>query len=264
LAPNIGFAPLAAASLVVMFTASLPISLGGWGIREMSAVVALQAIGLSSASALLLALLIGVLSVVVVAAAAGLLLLPRSMPASSTEAAIAPAFDYAVVLDWLVPIAAATAVYFQIFVPYAVTQHQSRDPLALIGARVTLCHFMARVAQKPCLRLSHDSVKCTGVPLYIGSVGPNGRLNRLSAGLCCSATRRVAEGLNLLPRLPPPAQQSCTEWHCLAEPAFSRHRHVDHRLFPQMHLLSCCWRLPLPRFAGPIARRTALLILKVA
>ena len=55
LAPHIGIASLAAASCIVMLAASLPISFGGWGLRELSAVVALQAIGLTSASALLIA-----------------------------------------------------------------------------------------------------------------------------------------------------------------------------------------------------------------
>src|SRR6185503_486409 len=67
LAPHIGMASFAAAACIVMLAASLPVSFGGWGLRELSAVVALQAIGLSSASALVIALLIGVLSLVVIA-----------------------------------------------------------------------------------------------------------------------------------------------------------------------------------------------------
>ena len=67
LAPHIGFASLIAASCIVMFAASLPISMGGWGLREFSAVVALQLIGLSSASALVIALMIGLMSLAVLA-----------------------------------------------------------------------------------------------------------------------------------------------------------------------------------------------------
>ena len=43
------------------------ISMGGWGLRELSAVVALQLIGLSSASALVVALMIGLMSLAVLA-----------------------------------------------------------------------------------------------------------------------------------------------------------------------------------------------------
>ncbi|MGI8526005.1 MAG: lysylphosphatidylglycerol synthase domain-containing protein [Pseudolabrys sp.] len=136
LAPNIDFLSLAAASSVIMLAASLPISFGGWGMREMSAVFTLQAVGLPSASALLLGLLIGVLSIAVVAATAGLLLLPgtrRTRPAAVTAT---PAFDYTLVLDWAVPIAAATAVFFQIYVPvgHGDLNVNLADPLVLIGA----------------------------------------------------------------------------------------------------------------------------------
>ncbi len=48
LSPHIPIADLVAASAVVMFAASVPISLAGWGVRELSAIVALGAIGMSS------------------------------------------------------------------------------------------------------------------------------------------------------------------------------------------------------------------------
>jgi uncharacterized membrane protein YbhN (UPF0104 family) len=78
LAPHIGLAALAAASCIVMLAASLPVSFGGWGLRELSAVVALQAIGLSSASALLVALLIGFLSLTVIVATAVVIMMGGS------------------------------------------------------------------------------------------------------------------------------------------------------------------------------------------
>ena len=87
LAPHIDFSSLAAAATVIMFAASLPISLGGWGLREMSAVVALQAVGLPSASALLLALLIGVLSIAVVGATAMVLTIGGSERATQSATA---------------------------------------------------------------------------------------------------------------------------------------------------------------------------------
>ena len=135
LAPQIDIASLAAAATVIMFAASLPISLGGWGMREMSAVVALQAIGLSSASALLLALLIGVLSVVVVGVTAVLLMPGGGNSAAPRAAAAAAAPDYTLLLDWMVPIAAATAVFFQIYVPAGRGNLNVNlaDPVALIG-----------------------------------------------------------------------------------------------------------------------------------
>ena len=52
LAPDIAIVELVAASVVVTFVASLPISFAGWGVRELSAVLALGAIGVRSEAAL--------------------------------------------------------------------------------------------------------------------------------------------------------------------------------------------------------------------
>jgi uncharacterized membrane protein YbhN (UPF0104 family) len=86
LAPHIGIVSLAAASCIVMLAASLPVSFGGWGLRELSAVVALQAIGLSAASALLTALLIGFLSLAVIAGTAVFIMLGRDAAACACSA----------------------------------------------------------------------------------------------------------------------------------------------------------------------------------
>ena len=56
---------IASALVVVMFAAGLPISLSGWGIRELSAVAALGAVGIEPATALAAALLVGLFSLVV-------------------------------------------------------------------------------------------------------------------------------------------------------------------------------------------------------
>lgn len=58
-------AELAAASSLVMFAASIPISLAGWGVREMSAVAALSMIGVPKEGALLVAVLIGLISILI-------------------------------------------------------------------------------------------------------------------------------------------------------------------------------------------------------
>ena len=60
--------PTAAALIIVMFTSSLPISLGGWGIRELSAMSALGIVGIESSTALSAAILIGILSLIIMLA----------------------------------------------------------------------------------------------------------------------------------------------------------------------------------------------------
>ena len=51
LSPQTSIADLIAASAIVMFATSVPISLAGWGLREMSAVVGLGAIGVPAHAA---------------------------------------------------------------------------------------------------------------------------------------------------------------------------------------------------------------------
>lgn len=106
-----------AALLIVMFTASLPIALAGWGVREFTAVVALSAVGVGSAGALLAALTIGVLSLALVLAfgAGSLVMAVRSRPAShaqDTPKTAAVNWNARVVLGC--GVVAAVAIYFQI------------------------------------------------------------------------------------------------------------------------------------------------------
>jgi O-antigen ligase len=140
LAPHIGIVSLAAASCIVMLAASLPVSFGGWGLRELSAVVALQAIGLSAASALLTALLIGFLSLAVIAGTAVFIMLGRDAPSVAQPAQqpvrAAPAPDYTAALDWSLPLIAATAVFFQIYIPTGggPISVNLADPVVMIAA----------------------------------------------------------------------------------------------------------------------------------
>ena len=56
-APDISLYRIAAASTIVMFASALPISMAGWGVREMSAVFALGAIGFPALQAVLIGIL---------------------------------------------------------------------------------------------------------------------------------------------------------------------------------------------------------------
>jgi hypothetical protein len=147
LAPHIGLASLAAASCIVMLAASLPVSFGGWGLRELSAVVALQAIGLSSASALVIALLIGVLSLVVIAGMALVVMLGWE-PKPDTRAPMIKAAepDYALAIDWVLPLMAATAVLFQIYLPTngGLISVNLADPVVLLGAGLFALHHFRK------------------------------------------------------------------------------------------------------------------------
>lgn len=144
LAPALPLADLTAAAAIVMFAASLPISLAGWGVRELSAVVALGAVGLPTGDAFVVALLIGVVSLVAVGLLAALSL-PSWSAAGTADAAVAearPAFsvDYTRIAAFVIPLAAATAVAFQVHVPMerGALNINLADPFALIGGALFL------------------------------------------------------------------------------------------------------------------------------
>ncbi len=133
LAPGVPVGKLAAASAVVMLAASLPISFGGWGIREFSAVLVLAAVGMSPAAAMTTALLIGIGSLVVVAVLAAAAL--RRGADFTAGGATTPGIDYVPIVSAVVPVATATLVFFNVHIPTEAggLNVDLADPLALLG-----------------------------------------------------------------------------------------------------------------------------------
>lgn len=136
LSPGLPASKLFAASLLVMFAASLPISFGGWGIRELSAVFALKLVGVDADVAVATALTIGTFSLAaLLVLGASTIFLPRSKrlslpPTTSEVPAATTAF-----LIYALPIAATTAVFFQVFLPMRGTAVNVNlaDPIAVLG-----------------------------------------------------------------------------------------------------------------------------------
>jgi hypothetical protein len=117
LSPQTAVADLIAASAIVIFATSVPISLAGWGMRELSAVVGLGAIGVPAHAALTAAVTIGIGSLLVVGVLAAI-----SVPQTSVRKppkAVQPvnSVDYYRVLTWILPLCAAILVLFQVYVP---------------------------------------------------------------------------------------------------------------------------------------------------
>jgi len=137
LSPQTPIPSLIAASAIVMFAASVPISLAGWGVREMSAILALGAIGVAPQAAFLSAVIIGLGSMLAMSLLAGLFVSTciNAGPKIENTPNIA-SIDYSSVLTWVVPIGAATLVFFQIYVPIGsgnLLNVNLADPLAILG-----------------------------------------------------------------------------------------------------------------------------------
>ena len=60
--PQLNILDSVAASAIISFSASIPISIGGWGLREVAAIFVLNHIGVDEASALTISISVGALS----------------------------------------------------------------------------------------------------------------------------------------------------------------------------------------------------------
>lgn len=111
---------LFAASFVIMFAASLPISFAGWGIREIGAVFALGVLGMSQGDAVLIGVVIGVFSLALLVLPLPLIGYFVSKLKENTGSSIAGAessIDFRPVLYWGLPVLCAGAVFFQMQIP---------------------------------------------------------------------------------------------------------------------------------------------------
>lgn len=135
---NVGFFELASASAIVMLIASVPISFAGWGIRELSTVLALGAVGIAPEKAIVIALAIGVLSLVSLFLVLAVQFVRRP-PRSPHTPFVVPTIeqpDFTTALAWFLPLATATAVFFQVHVPTAagtMLNVNLADPFAITG-----------------------------------------------------------------------------------------------------------------------------------
>ena len=145
LSPDTAIADLLAASLVVMFAASLPISFAGWGVRELSAVVALSAIGVNPNAAVATAITVEVSALLaVVAIAAFAVLLPRSKSHLPKATGAQRGMEIEAGLKWAIPLMTATAVFFQLHLPVGnnLINVNLADPLAILGGGIFAMKYL--------------------------------------------------------------------------------------------------------------------------
>jgi hypothetical protein len=157
LSPATSVAQLAAASTIVMFAASVPISLAGWGIREMSAVFALGAIGVGTGNALVAAVIIGAGSLVtmIILAAVSITSWHKSTHSPSIEKS--EPVDYLTFLCWSLPLAAATLVLFQLYIPISsgtLLNVNLADPVVILGGSLFVLQTV-NAGSAPTWRLPH-------------------------------------------------------------------------------------------------------------
>lgn len=157
LSPQTPILDLVAASAIVMFAASVPISLAGWGVRELSAVVALGTIGMSASSALATAITIGAGSLLAMGAIFAISVdKAGDAPSIADNKLGAGTIDYAQALAWFVPLTAAVFVLFQIYVPVGsgLLNVNLADPVAILGGSLFVLKAVGK-RQLPDWRVHH-------------------------------------------------------------------------------------------------------------
>jgi Lysylphosphatidylglycerol synthase TM region/O-Antigen ligase len=163
-APTVNIIDLAAASLVVMFAASLPISFAGWGVREVSAVYAYGTIGISADQALATSILVGALSlaalaVITAATYFGHLLpnVPEKSIERTDERITRRSAELTRGFSVLIPLIAALLVFFQVYVPTegGKINLNLADPVAVGGAIVFLSLYATRPDRRQMWKIDH-------------------------------------------------------------------------------------------------------------
>lgn len=170
--PQVEIISLLAASAVISFAASMPISVNGWGIREVAAVYMLKPLGVSGAHAISASIFVGLCSTVVVLAAMPLVWRgkARIVPFDVAEPTRNPLqIDLEKMAAWMVPMATAILVFFQVHVSFAGIGGKINlnlaDPFALLALAAVIAHGIF-LRQSPRWRASHINT----VWILIGAV----------------------------------------------------------------------------------------------
>ncbi len=141
-----------AAAALISFAASLPITVNGWGVREVAAVFVLQQLGIAAADAITVSILIGASATLVILLAAPLAFrkkikrtaIMRSDDANrSTDAFTASAVpDLEKAAAWLLGMAVALTVFFQLHVELTSgpLNINLADPFAILSLAAVALH----------------------------------------------------------------------------------------------------------------------------
>lgn len=148
-------AALVAAAAIVSFAASIPLSVGGWGLRELASIFVLKQLGVDAADALLMSVTVGALSTFSVIVLAPIVIRYTSgsgapvLHVSSDRPPETRVLERAA--NWGFGVAVAALVFFQVHIPVfgLVTSINLADPFAMLAlAALALDCLSLKVAPK--------------------------------------------------------------------------------------------------------------------
>lgn len=140
-----------AAAAVISFAASMPISVNGWGVRELAAVYVLGALGIPQAQALSVSVVVGLCSTVAILVAAPIALRGSSLrhtnAPNSVSARVSEKGDLEKAAAWLLASATALFVFFQFHVRLSEAGGDANlnlaDPFALLALAAVVMNSLS-------------------------------------------------------------------------------------------------------------------------
>lgn len=146
--PEIPVVPVFAAAAVISFAASMPVSLNGWGVRELAAVYVLGKLGISAGGAVAVSVIVGLCATLVILGAFtfSFKMRPVPVPVSAKPQSATPhsAFEIEKVAAWILGMAVAAAVFFQVHLtlPGGVINVNLADPFAILALAAVALHAL--------------------------------------------------------------------------------------------------------------------------
>ena len=144
--PSIDFPHLFAATAIISFAAAMPISVGGWGVREMAAVYVLGLLDVPAADAITVSIMVGLCSTLIIILIAPFSLKVAEMLPSKTTPTIMmhPVSDIEKIAAWVIGMLTTVAVFFQAYItlPGGVANLNLADPFAILALAAVVLHTL--------------------------------------------------------------------------------------------------------------------------
>lgn len=144
--PDIPVASVFSAAAIISLAASIPITVNGWGVRELTAVYVLGKLGIPAADAVAVSILIGLCSMLVILSAVPFSLrkLPERDTAGPLDVTVHSVSEIEKSAAWILGMAVAVAVFFQVHLslPGGVVNLNLADPFAILALAAVGLHAL--------------------------------------------------------------------------------------------------------------------------
>lgn len=146
ISPDTPFLSALAAAALIGLAASMPVTVNGWGVRELAAVYVLGKLGISAADAVTVSVVIGLCSTSVILAAVSFSFRKRLLSESLKPQYAIPhsVIEIEKAAAWIFGMAVAVAVFFQIHLklPEGAINVNLADPFAILSLATLALHIL--------------------------------------------------------------------------------------------------------------------------